>query len=505
MFKKVITVLLLVALLSSITACGKKAETNADGSIAFSYILPGKFMNWMVDLAWYPEVLKAANAKVELINGGDGDQYYQNLDLKIGSGDLKDSAIAKISQVETYGSQGALLDLKPLIDQYGPNIKKYIEANPSYAALVTNADGKIYGLCQEYPTISNVTFYRADLFTKAGITKLPTNIAEFTDVLTQLKAANDDPNFYPFSGREGFLKYTEVFHANDNIDADGKVHGIYSVGGGYDVKSEGFKNLIQWYYDLNQAQLVDPEWVAGIASEDSWQTKMLSGKGAICDDFFTRPTWFMSNGGPTNDPDFDMQVMPAFNDADGNAVMRNSIAYQTDRFLVISAKSKNAVSIIKFMDYIFSDAGRELIDYGVEGKTSKTVDGKKEFISKFAEEVVKPLGTINYGVYQDRLNFPGPVDNEAFYASLDPLSKSFAADYFSKYVTTPPQIKYTGAQLKERGELIAKIQTEFDSSILKFINGSRPMSEWDSFVTDLDNLGYGKITEIDQAAYDAMK
>ena len=55
---------------------------------------------------------------------------------------------------------GAFYDLKPLIEEYAPHIKAYLEANPAYEALVTNDDGSIYGLLTEDVQKSSFIFYQ---------------------------------------------------------------------------------------------------------------------------------------------------------------------------------------------------------------------------------------------------------------------------------------------------------------------------------------------------------
>lgn len=104
-----------------------------------------------------------------------------------------------------------------------------MEAHPEFSKLITSSDGKVYALTPQYPKISNVTFYRDDMFKKAGITTDPKTIQEFTDVLRKLKSAYaDNKNFYPFGGRDDFLRFQSAFRANDLIDGQGKVHGIYN-------------------------------------------------------------------------------------------------------------------------------------------------------------------------------------------------------------------------------------------------------------------------------------
>lgn len=60
-------------------------------------------------------------------------------------------------------------DLAPYIEKYAPNLQKYIDDNPDYKALVSDADGHIYGLCKETPIFADLIGYRADHFKAAGI------------------------------------------------------------------------------------------------------------------------------------------------------------------------------------------------------------------------------------------------------------------------------------------------------------------------------------------------
>ncbi|WP_164472902.1 extracellular solute-binding protein [Cohnella candidum] len=513
-----ILALAITLLLSACNKSGSEASPSGSASsstdagkekIKFSYMMAGKYINWLKDLKWYPEALKRTNAEIELVNGGDDDSAYsKGLDTKLMSGDLPDAMIVTLSQAEVYGSQGLFLNLKDLIKKDAPNIQKFIDSDEAYKSLITASDGNIYGFPQQYPIITNVPFYRADMFEKAGITSNPKTIQEFTDDLKKLKAAYPSSDFYPFTGRDGYIKFTEAFLAKDNIDENGKVHGIYNVGKNYDLMAPGFKDLIQWYNTLYIEKLIDPEWVLGTQTEESWQTKMLTGKGAVSYDFFTRPSWFMNNGGPQNDPKYSIKVMDALNDSQGNPskVPMAEQRYREDRVFVINAKSEDkAAQILKFMDYLFSDEGRTLMDYGVEGQSFKTNGDKKEFIVKFEEEGNKPLGTPVWNFLQDRLSFPVPSNDAAYYDWMDPLTKSFAADFFGKYAAVSYQIKYSTDQLKERSELIANVQPVIDANLVKFITGKRPMSEWDAFLKEADAQGYSKIVAIDQAAYDAAK
>jgi putative aldouronate transport system substrate-binding protein len=497
-----------VALIATLGACTSQSTDNSShASGSFSYRLATQYGDWLKDLKWFPAAEKQSGVTVDIADGGDNDHYYQKLDLAMSSGSVQDAMVASYAQSQVYGKQGAFQDLAPLIKKYAPHIQKYLDANAQYRNLVTNADGQIFGLFTEQPKLSHVTFYRSDMYKAAGITPGQTvNIQQFTDQLQKLKDAYSSKvaNYYPISGRDSYLKFLYAFGAEDRI-ADGKVQGEYSAGLGQNIFSPQFKTAIEWYRDIYSRGLIDPEWVNGSNTEDSWQEKMLTGKASVGDDFFTRPEWFMENGGPKNDPAYSMAVLPAFQTADGQQAKRDIAVYTTDRVVVVSAKSQKAEQVLKFLDYLFSEKGQTTMHYGVEGQSYKVVDGQPEYTVDFTKEGNKPVGTPAWNFLQERLTFPAPVDNTAYQKWMDPLTKSFAPAYFKNYVDVVPTLKYTADQLDKRSALQAVVDPYVTSQVAQFVQGKIGMDQWDAFLQQASAKGYKKIVAIDQAAYDASR
>lgn len=490
--------------LTTLSGCLFRSEPSSGPG--FAYLLPNKYLTWLTDLKWYPLLEERTGIPVKLVDGGPSEQYYQKFDLALASHGIKDAAIANQAQVEVYGEQGAFMDLAPLIRQHAPHVQAYLDANADYRALVRATNGRIYGIMTERPRITPVTFYRADMFEAAGITSVPRDIAELTTVLTKLKSTySSKRDFFPYSGRDSFVGLQYAFDANDTIDSAGKIHGIYASGQGNDIFSPGFKELIAWYQGLYRDELIDPEFVRGSATEESWQTKMINGKGAVCTDFFTRPSWFIQNGGPDIDPNYSMAVMPAFLGPDGRErKVTMGERYNPSEMFVILKSSDRAEKIMKFLDYVYSPAGRTLMNYGVKGESYDVVDGKKVYTASYEKALAVKPGQANWSFFQDRLTFPAPVDNKAFYNWGDKLTRSFAADYFGRYAKIYPGLRYTADQIEARTGLLAEVEPFILAETVKFATGERSMSGWDDFLAEAKDKGAQEITAIDQAAYDAM-
>lgn len=503
------TALAAAACIALTAACssGGGDDSSAGDEASFSYRIPDRFKAWLDDLNWYPALEEGSGVSVDLIDGGPEESHYQQLDLKLSQGDVGDATVATAAQVQTYGPQGAFLDLAPLIKEKAPNLQRYIDENDDFRKLITEDNGAIYGLVNEYPKVSILTFYRSDVAAQSGVTTQPRTISEFTDFLRKMQAANATvPGYHALSGRDVFTNYQYAFAANDGIDDQGKVHGEYFSGRGSDVLSDGYRDMVEWYHTLYSEGLIDPEWVAGTQTEEQWETKMLTGQASVTNDFFTRPYWFMTNVDTAKYPDFALDVLPALESDDGEQMMQPANErYNLQRVFVVNAKTDKTDAILKFLDYLYSDEGQDTYHYGVEGESYEVTDGKPQYTVKFEDEGTKPLGTKVWNFQQDRLTFPAPVSDQAYYDWQDEFTRSFAQNYFDSYLVSNPVLKYSTEQAAARAKLTASVDPLVLGEVTKFVTGERDLSEWDAFISQVKDAGYSDITAIDQDAYDAMQ
>ena len=495
------------------TVSGTKQPTEAAQSEggSFTYMMHSKFVTWLNDLEWYTYVPEKTGVTVEFVEGpSENDDYYSDVDQRMISRTFPEAGIVKMAQANVYGEQGAFLDLKPYIEQYAPNIQKYLDENPDYKALVTSESGAIYGLANETPTTAEVLAYRTDHMAEAGITKLPETIDEFTDTMRVLKdyyGAKDD-NYYPLSGRDQLLRFMPFFEASAGFE-NGVAHGNYytSSAYGYDLTAPGFKEMIEWYKTMYQEGLIDPEWVSGAISEEQWETSVLTGKSSFFMDGYTRPAWYMNNADKAAYPDFDLNVLPYLKTVNGNtAKMTAKLRYDERRCMVINVTAEEkAPMIMKYLDFFFSEDGQILANWGVEGKSYETADGKKKYLVDYTEEEQKPTGTKKWSFLSDQLTFIKPIDNEAFYSYNTDFTRDVALKLFTdENLAERWNIIYTTEQTTEISNLVSIVNESVNSGVLKFIKGERSMEEWDSFLEEMNSLGYQKIVDIEQEAYDAM-
>lgn len=491
---------------------------SSEAANTYTMFMRSTYVDWLKELKWYDEAEARTGIHVEYVSGPEVDtDVYSEVDQRIISGDLTDAVMTKLSQTDVYGPQGVFVDLAPYIEKYAPHLQEYIDNNPEYKAMVTNENGEIYGLCKETPIFADFIGYRADHFAAAGMDPASiVTVDDFTKAMETLKAyyGKDNPNYYPLSGRESAVRFAAWFGANSNVTAE-EANGIYINGhnkdGSVDIKADGAYDMVATMKDWYDKGLIQPEWVAGTYSEADWEAAMLNGNASIFYDYYNRAEWFMENGGPDNDPNYQMAVLDFLKDENGNTMkVPTSTPYNDECVTAINAEcsEEKIKTILTFIDYFYSEEGMTLANYGVEGESFEVADdGSKQFIVDYQTEEAKPAGEKRWSFLSDRLTVCKPVDNEAFYKWNAPLIAE-ACDRLlvDENLNVSKALKFTPDQSKELTNLIATVYDAQMSGICQFINGSREFneSEWKAFQDEMDAMGLARIEEIELEAYQAM-
>ena len=499
------------------TAAASSTESSGDGDNTYTMFMRSAYVDWIKELKWYDVAEERTGIHVDYISGPEeAADVYSEVDQRVISGDLPDAVMTKLAQTNVYGPQGVFADLAPYIEKYAPNLQKYIDDNPDYKALVSDADGHIYGLCKETPIFADLIGYRVDHFKAAGID--PDSIVtidDFTKALETLKAyyGKDNPNYYPLTGRDTAIRFASWFGAASNISST-ESNGIYINGhykdGSIDIMNDGAYKMVETMKKWYDEGLIQPEWVAGTFGEADWEAAMLNGNGSIFYDYYNRAEWFMENGGPDNDPNYQMGVLNFIKDDNGNPQkMPVSMKYNDECVTAINANcSEDKIkTILTFIDYFYSEEGEILANYGVEGESFKDTNGDKEFIVDYQTEEATPAGEKRWSFLSDRFTVCKPVDNEAFFKWNAPLIAEATGRLFTdENLGTSYVLKFTDDQSKEVTNLLASVYDAQMSGIAQFIDGTRELTpdNWAAFQQEMNDLGLSRIEEIQLAAYQAM-
>ena len=456
--------------------------------------------SWPFQEDWYVVDLIKEYTNVDLkVTAVDTSGFDEKLNLTMASGELPDLMVLIGNKaVQQYGSQGAFVNILDYIDQM-PNFKAWYEKNTAHALNYMSADGGLYQFPQQGVTETNRRgwLYRADIFEELGL-EAPTTQDEFYDVLVKLKEAY--PNSYPlafrsFTGGMAQLNMLAPSWGTSFIDADSNTYLGYDEDSGewvFGPTSSEFKEMLEFYNKLYKEGLLLPNFLT--IDTKGWQDVMANSDSFITIDYLSRIDFFNKAMRESN-PEFTMAYMvpPAFNEDVGN-----QFAYSAKVLLgfVVSSQTKHLDEALAYIDWMYSDEGRELLTWGRPGDlyTEDAAGNRtwKEFST--AAEMKQATGFETFGFYQ-RYDFNGEL------STFSPECRS-ATEEARKYdLPQQPVLAFNDEEQSIVNTVGTNVKTFVDEQVSKFLLGERSFDEWDSYVAEVEALGLADLKAVHESSY----
>lgn len=448
------------------------------------------------------DVTVGANMRTDSENTGN----TEALNLMLASGEVPDIVgSSRIKDfVNQFGPEGAFIPLNDLIAEHAPNIAAYYAERPDIAASVKAADGEMYYI----PYLPDGVFgrgywIRTDWLNKLGL-EVPQTVDEYEAVLRAFKTqdpnGNGEADEVPYFARQwpelirlvtlwdGRAHGSDTYH--DFHVQDGQItHGY--IGEGY---REGIKNLARWYAE----GLIDAEvFTRGASSRDFLFSENLGG---------STHDWFASTGGynslSSEIEGFELKAMAPPASISGKRVEEHRRILVKPDGWAIGYTNEHPVETMKYFDFWFSEEGRRLANFGVEGEHYDMVDGEPIFKQEFldAGPVNRSLNQIGAqlqgrGYFQD-YNYEIQWTNEfalegiALYEQGDYLIPDFLGVSF----TADEQQIYDRYWGSVRDHMLERQQS--------WILGSGDVeADWDGYMAQLNDLGLQEVLGVMQSAY----
>ncbi|UVI27366.1 extracellular solute-binding protein [Paenibacillus spongiae] len=445
----------------------------------------------------------------------------QKYDIWLASGDYPD--IVTSGRGEKYRDAGAYIPLEDLIDQYGPNIKKKFG---KFYDLLRDEDGHIYtlynvNLAEETPANVQASFaVQYDVLKEAGYPEIKT-LDQLYDVLkayTDKHPTVDGQEVIPFSGAGPDLTFN-----NPAINAAGHPdHGRFYIDEGNNVHSALSADFTKDYFKfLNKLQsegMLDKEIFS--LNYETLGAKIAQGRvlaGYI-------PQWVLS--GPE-------QSLVAAGQADKQyaklAVYFNDQVVDHSNTIVasgsnnnwgITTNAKNPERIIQFVDYLFSDEGQKLINWGIEGQHYDVVEGKRvrkqEFLDKLKADPDLAYREGTNGIYSrfsfgdgaklDDGDYATPITADYIASNYDEETKGVLSKYGKKvWADFMPKPEYLPAYLwqlnaqEEVNPIFKKLENIWVKETPRVIMAKSPdefEKAWSDMVAELDKGGEKRLEQL---------
>ena len=396
--------------------------------------------------------------------------------------------------------------MNELVAEHAPNIQAFWDSHPGLQEAISAYDGNYYYI----PYLPDGKYGRAWFIRQDWLDALeldqPQNVDELYDVLVAFR--DNDPNGngkkdeVPFFARQweevnrlltlwdarssGSDTYHDFYITEENTIAHPYAQEAYR---------DGLANIAKWY----EEGLIDAEvFTRGSSSRDYLLGENL---GGLTHDWFASTSGYNAKLADKIEGFNFIPFLPPASAGGVRMAEHRRIPIKPDGW-AISHTNENVIETIKYFDFWFSEQGRLLANFGVEGKTWDMIDG---------EPVYKP----------EVLNSDQAVNSQMYLEGAQ-IFRGYPQDYRYEWQWTS-DVARKGIELYDQHDLLVEqflgvaftedeqavfdrnwpsIQTYMLERQQAWVLGTGDIvAEWDDYTDTLDSMGYNDVIEVMNAAY----
>jgi len=519
--KSLLVLFITLSLLLVISACSKDDEsnnTNDEGEVSENFNKEGypivdesvtlEIMGekspiqpeWG-EMGFFEEMEELTNINFKYRTSTDED-FTQNKQLAFQTLDLPDlfyGANLTTSEVVDYGSQGLLIPLEDLIENYAPNLNKLLDEHPELRASITTPDGHIYALpaLDQAPTSKTpILWLNGPWLEELGMDR-PETIDEFYDMLIAFKEEQPGgvEDVIPITANEasdlrvGILPSFGIVQDDGIFEEDGEVKFAY-------VQDE-YKEYLKFLNKLYDEKLLDNELF-------SQTYEQFVAKGERTGVFTTWPIVMVGFEDPQEALNYPM-LPPMTSEFNDEPLTIEYSEYFRGR-AAITKDNEHPEATMRWLDYLYSEEGTLLSRLGIEGETYEWNDDDQWVL--LAEEGLSTTETNAKHAPGVGTAVPMSLTTEFYEREGDNPAileiYEWAEEELIPHAKIPyPQVYFTIEEQEEISTIKPDLDSYFEQMEARFITGEESIDEkWDEFVETLESLDFERLVEIHQDAYD---
>ena len=392
------------------------------------------------------------------------------------------------------------------LEEYMPNYNAWKNGLSEYeydVAVKTRmtSDGKIYytpSTGREGKTRMRAWLYREDIFKKHNLA-VPTTFDELYEVCKKLKELY--PDSYPYSTRSlayifdlpgsSFDKWWQSGAYYDHDD------GEWRWGATEDTALE----VVTFYKKMIEEKLMPADCATMIGS--AFDELVLTGRTFIMPHLQLRIDYY-NQLAQLQDPEFKLQaiVPPVANPEKGVPMVERGDMEMVGFSICDTGRANGVANAAKFLDWLYTDEAMELVSWGKEGETYEIVDGKKKFITD--ADGTLPNTMYGFQVYGSFTRLD-PEAAAAMQTETTLESEQMLIEHTLPYLPITLWLDFNDEEQKVIDTYNTGIRTHTDEMLVKFMLGQAPLSEFDSFVETLYEMGVEDVLAAYTSAYDRVK
>lgn len=555
MAKKLLSVLLALAMLLSITACGNsdsgssggESSANTSSAIDPETVNLGKYEepvtltsffriaavildqfdeNELEDMYIYQQLHEQTNIYIdyEWYAADTADDAVQKTSMAIASGDIPDFMIVDRAQLAMLAKTDLIVkDLQALWDTYASDkLKEWTMAEGDAAWESMRYDGGIIGIpvADGIANKGEMLWIRKDWLDKLNL-EIPTTMDELYDVMLAFK--NEDPDGNGQDDTIGMTLHNDFLNGPGMGDAVAVFNGFGSYpniwvenGNGsleYGSTMEGAKDALQWLNNAYNDGLIAQDFSAMDSTKASEAT--VSGRSGVQYGANWNANAPLQNA-VNNNPDARWIAVPMPDD-DGNVTPQSDLNIR--QMYVISSECEHPEAVIKLLNFyvdVFTSDEEEREKYYVEdgsGNMSFPLHYVSGFMSSNAMTNLNaywnvcdaletgdtsPLTGEEMGYYNSCTKYlEGDMSNWGGYMTFGPENSGYSVICDDYYANSDNYVidAFYGADTPTMQTKLSAVEDKIMEYYTQVIMGVKTLDDWDSFMTEVNNLGLEQITQ----------
>ncbi len=541
--KKILALLWALVMIISMTGCSGEADTQADDGVTagegtvtetanasndlaqqdFTYPMEGVELTYWVGLvnniSQIVSSLDETPLGEELQRQTGVDIVYEHpaqtqekeqFNLMVASGEMTDLIEYNFLAAYPGGpekaiSDGVIIDLTELLPVYAPNLMQYFDEHPEIAKAAKTDTGKYYS----FPFIRDddeLKVFFGPVVNGKWLDDLgleyPETMDDWYKMLTLFKTekgATSPLTFEPWmigndlgSAFIGAYGIGEDFYIDDNGEVKfGSIEPSY----------KGFLlEFNKWY----EEGLLDPDY--GTMTREQVTAKLTTGEsGASLAYGASRlGTWLSVSEG---NPEYQWVGVkyPVTNEGEIPMFSQKDFAMNGNGDVSISTNCENVEAALRYLDFGYSEKGRDVYNYGAEGESYEMIDGYPTYTDVIMNN---PDWTVSEALTMyARAPYHGPFIQEKeyiqqygyTYEAQKEANTLWKISEIDKHAL--PKVTPTPEESEELAMIMNEIYTYRDEMQSSYIMGIEDVeSTYDTYVDNIKSMGIDRAIEIYTAA-----
>lgn len=444
------------------------------------------------------ELEKRTGVKIKYQHPAAG-SVQESFNIMISSGDLPDLIYypwewyqgGAVKAIE----DGHIITLTDKMEKYAPAYTSYLKEHEDIDRAVRTESGDYFG----FPFIKGDSILctsaglmiRKDMLDELGL-EAPETMDEMYEVLTAIKKSGKVD--FPYSGDLYLAALWGLFSSAYNVLPELYVDGSeVKFGAGHKEYKEFLTTMNKWYKE----GLIDN----GFATLDAKtiDSNMINGYAAMTNGAGGSGMGVYITTAKKKNPKYDLVALKTPVLKKGTRPMFGNYSPQVSgHYTAITKACKNVEAAMKYLDYLYTDEGHMLANFGIEGVSYEMKNGEPvytDFILKNKDgkspsdmmaQYMLSSGTGGGSVVDKRyITQYYQLDRQR--DALEKWSDNDAAEH------EMPMLHIDAKDLSTVSRQLTDLQTYTQTMTLKFIMGTESLDNYDKFVEDLKKMGMDNV------------